>query len=198
MTPCPQCLLVHQCVCPQVPQLSSALQLSLLMHDNEAQRDTNTGRWLNAALPGCHSFSWSRVEPNAALNERIADPDYYSLLVYPGEQSLNLDDALEQARVLGCQPHFILLDGTWQEAKKMERKSPWLEDLPRVTLSPQQLSRYRLRRNQSDGHLCTLEVGCELLRAIGEAHNAEQLDAFFAEFMAIFQADKSGHCWQRP
>ncbi|QSA20154.1 DTW domain-containing protein, partial [Vibrio furnissii] len=37
-------------------------------------------------------------------------------------------------------PHFILLDGTWQEAKKMERKSPWLKDLPRVALSPQQLS----------------------------------------------------------
>lgn len=198
MTPCPHCLLVHQCVCQQVPQLTSALQLSLLMHDNERSRDTNTGRWLTAALPDCQAFSWSRVEPNAALKARIADPSHYSVLVYPGEPSLHVEDALAQARALHRKPHFILLDGTWQEAKKMERKSPWLKDLPRVTLSPQQLSQYRLRRNQSDGHLCTLEVGCELLRALDEAPQADALAAFFAQFMAIFQADKSGHRWPHP
>lgn len=198
MTPCPHCLLVHQCVCQQVPQLTSALQLSLLMHDNEWSRDTNTGRWLTATLPDCQAFSWSRVEPNAALKARIADPGHYSVLVYPGEPSLRVEDALAQARALHRKPHFILLDGTWQEAKKMERKSPWLKDLPRVTLSPQQLSQYRLRRNQSDGHLCTLEVGCELLRALDEAPQADALAAFFAQFMAIFQADKSGHRWPHP
>ncbi|WP_338137227.1 tRNA-uridine aminocarboxypropyltransferase [Vibrio furnissii] len=198
MTPCPHCLLVHQCVCQQVPELTSALQLSLLMHDNERSRDTNTGRWLTATLPDCQAFSWSRVEPNAALKARIADPSHYSVLVYPGEPSLHVEDALKQARALHRKPHFILLDGTWQEAKKMERKSPWLKGLPRVTLSPQQLSQYRLRRNQSDGHLCTLEVGCELLRALDEAPQADALAAFFAQFMAIFQADKSGHRWPHP
>ncbi|TRN20738.1 DTW domain-containing protein [Vibrio furnissii] len=190
--------MVHQCVCQQVPQLTSALQLSLLMHDNERSRDTNTGRWLTAALPDCQAFSWSRVEPNAALKARIADPSHYSVLVYPGEPSLHVEDALAQARALHRKPHFILLDGTWQEAKKMERKSPWLKDLPRVALSPQQLSQYRLRRNQSDGHLCTLEVGCELLRALDEAPQADALAAFFAQFIAIFQADKSGHRWPHP
>lgn len=193
--PCSQCQLVHQCVCHRVPTLASSLQLSLLMHANEALRDTNTGRWLQSALPGCQDFTWSRIEPNAALQARIASSDYYSVLVYPGEQSLSLEEVLQHAHHQARQPHFILLDGTWQEARKMERKSPWLDELPRVILTPQQRSSYRLRRNQNEGHLCTLEVGCELLRAIGEPQHAEQLNIFFAEFMQIFQADKSGHRW---
>ncbi len=40
-------------------------------------------------------------------------------------------------------PLFILLDGTWSEARKMFRKSPYLEHLPVLSLAPEQLSRYK-------------------------------------------------------
>lgn len=192
---CTNCGLQHQCLCDRIPQLRSQLQLSLLMHENEYQRDTNTGRWLRAAVPGCQDFGWSRVEPSPSLQQRIADPNLYSVLVYPDEQSLSPQQVLHQARHAAQQPHFIVLDGTWQEAKKMVRKSPWLDTLPSMQLMPQQQSAYQLRRNQSDGHLCTLEVGCELLQMLDEADNATQLIRFFTEFMQVYQADKSGHRW---
>lgn len=195
MSGCRSCGLQHQCVCKRIPQLSSALQLSLLTHNNEYQRDTNTGRWLRQALPGCQDFRWSRVEPSSGLQARIADPNLYPVLVYPDEHSLTPQQVLHQAHSSGQQPHFIVLDATWQEAKKMARKSPWLDALPRMQLMPKHQSAYRLRRNQSDGHLCTLEVGCELLDLLDETHNAAQMAHFFDVFMPIFQADKSGHCW---
>lgn len=195
MNGCSGCGLQHQCVCKRIPQLSSMLQLSLLTHDNEYQRDTNTGRWLRKALPGCQDFGWSRVTPSPGLQARIADQHLYSVLVYPDEQCMSTQQVLDAAAQAGQQPHFIILDATWQEARKMARKSPWLDALPRMQLTPQQQSAYRLRRNQSAGHLCTLEVGCELLQLLDEQDNATQMTRFFDQFMPIFQADKSGHGW---
>ncbi|WP_422640851.1 hypothetical protein [Vibrio aestuarianus] len=55
------------------------------------------------------------------------------------------------------------------------------------------MSVYTLRRNQSEGNLCTLEVGLELLNHINETTNADTLRDFFAYYMKVYQADKSGH-----
>jgi len=68
---------------------------------------------------------------------------------------------------------FLLLDGTWQEAKTLYRRGPLLlRQLPRVALSPNFSSTYRLRgdygwRNKfgdietKKGLLCTAEaVAC--------------------------------------
>lgn len=190
---CPSCGLQWQCVCQSIPKISSDLPLSLLMHENEYLRDTNTGKWLLAALPLCQAFKWSRVEKSAALDERIHNKDYLSFLVYPSEKSIPLQQALDSAKQHNKTAHFIILDGTWQEAKKMERKSPWLDNLPRVHLTPTQLSNYQLRRNQSEGHLCTLEVASEILALHENAAQAQLLNDFLTYFSRVFQADKSGH-----
>ncbi len=196
MTRCNKCGLQFQCICEDIPKLSCNIPLSLLMHENEYQRETNTGKWLLESLPECRDYQWSRVEANSALVERINSPQYLSLLIYPSEESISMDKAIEIARQENKTPHCIILDGTWQEAKKMERKSPWLEGIQRVHLSPEQLSCYQLRRNQSEGHLCTLEVAGELLKAQGFESEAEQLNYFLDYFSRVFHADKSGHRYQ--
>ncbi|CAM3122996.1 tRNA-uridine aminocarboxypropyltransferase [Vibrio diazotrophicus] len=192
---CPKCGLRLQCVCQNIPMLDSDMPLSLLMHENEYLRETNTGKWLLEALPLCQEFKWSRVEESRSLVARISNSEYLSFLVYPSEESIPLDVALETAKQLSKSAHFIVLDGTWQEAKKMERKSPWLDDVPRVHLTPSQVSNYQLRRNQSDGHLCTLEVASEILAISGNLSDAEKLNHFLAHFSKVYQADKSGHVY---
>jgi len=196
MKRCTKCGLQFQCICPQIPSLKSDIQLSLLMHENEYQRETNTGKWLLQSLPQCRDYSWSRVKPNPELQERINKPDSLSLLVYPSEESIPLDEAVKLAGQQGKTPHFIILDGTWQEAKKMERKSPWLNHVQRVHLTPDQHSDYQLRRNQSDGHLCTLEVAGEILKCLGCSQEAEQLNHFLSYFSKVYHADKSSHIYQ--
>lgn len=193
---CPRCRLQFQCLCSAVPSLSAPLQLSLLTHDNEWQRETNTGRWLTQSLDGCQAYSWSRVAANQALQARIAQPNTRSFLVYPTEESIDLATALRSLNQHES-AHFIVLDATWQEARKMERKSPWLAELPRVHLSINQPSAYRLRRNQHTGNLCTLEVGLELLRQVDAQPQADSLEQFYHHAMNVFQADKSGHLWQK-
>lgn len=191
---CPECGLKYQCLCAAIPQFSAPFQLSLLTHDNEWQRETNTGRWLIKSMTECHAYSWSRVSANTELQARITQPHTRSFLVYPSEESVALECAIHALKPEEI-AHFIVLDATWQEAKKMERKSPWLADLPRVHLTTQQASAYRLRRNQQQGNLCTLEVGLALLRQFQAKPQADALEQFYHYSMNVFQADKSGHCW---
>ena len=82
----------------------------------------------------------------------------------------------------GQRPLFVLLDGTWSEARKMFRKSPYLNRLPVLGLQPQTASRYRLRRSTQTHHLCTAEVAIQCLALAGDASAAHALDAWFDLF----------------
>lgn len=197
MSRCAKCGLQFQCICNQLPVLDSQLKLSLLTHENEFARPTNTGKWLVDALPECHSHLWQRNEEKPELATQLENKQQMPLLLFPHAHSIPLDQALQQCERTQQQPHFILLDATWQEARKIERKTHWLESVQRVAFIPSAPSAYQLRRNQKPGELCTLEVALELLTALKEDHNAKQLNHFFRFMMASYLADKSGHRLQQ-
>ena len=79
-------------------------------------------------------------------------------------------------------PLFVLLDATWPEARKMFRKSPYLNHLPVLSLQAGQLSSYRLRRSTRDDHLCTSEVAAACLALAGEPQAA----AVLADYLEVF------------
>ena len=79
-------------------------------------------------------------------------------------------------------PLFVLLDATWPEARKMFRKSPYLDHLPVLSLQPDQLSRYRLRRSTRDDHFCTAEVAALCLESAGEMRAARTLEVYLDVF----------------
>jgi DTW domain-containing protein YfiP len=79
-------------------------------------------------------------------------------------------------------PLFILLDATWPEARKMFRKSPYLDHFPVLSLQPEQISRYQLRRSRRDDHFCTSEVAGLCLELAGEPQAALVLQAYLEVF----------------
>jgi DTW domain-containing protein YfiP len=74
------------------------------------------------------------------------------------------------------------LDATWPEARKMFRKSPYLDHLPVLSLQPAQISRYRLRRSRRDDHFCTSEVAALCMDLAGEPLAAQTLEAYLDVF----------------
>ncbi|QNH98949.1 DTW domain-containing protein [Shewanella algae] len=62
---------------------------------------------------------------------------------------------------------LVILDATWLEAGKMYRQSPYLQSLARVELQAEQGSAFRLRRNQRQGGLCTLECIAAVWQDLG-------------------------------
>jgi DTW domain-containing protein YfiP len=79
-------------------------------------------------------------------------------------------------------PLFVLLDATWPEARKMFRKSPYLNHLPVLSLESEQISRYRLRRSRRDDHFCTSEVAALCMDLAGETLAAQTLEAYLDVF----------------
>ena len=79
-------------------------------------------------------------------------------------------------------PLFILLDATWPEARKMFRKSPYLDRFPVLSLQPEQISRYQLRRSRRDDHFCTAEVAGLCMDLAGEPQAAQVLQTYLDVF----------------
>ena len=173
------------CACALRPRMPTRAGVCLLMAPFEALKPSNTG-WLVAdVVPDTHAFAWSRTTVDPALLALLDDPRWQPIVVFPGEfaaperivTELPADSATATRR-----PLFILLDGTWAEARKAFRKSPCLDRIPVLSLQPQQLSRYRLRSAWHDHHLCTAEIAALCLAMAGDAPAAHALTAWLDVF----------------
>jgi len=80
---------------------------------------------------------------------------------------------------------LLLIDATWQESQKMMRQSPWLMQLPKLSLQASE-SHYLLRRNQSESGLCTLESLAHALQALQHRQSSQDLLQFFHIFQDAF------------
>jgi DTW domain-containing protein YfiP len=179
------------CMCalrPVVPVVNAGV--CLVMADIEALKPSNTGWLIADVVADTFAFEWARTVVDPALLALLADPQWQPYLVFPGEfvaaervvteVQLPIDSTASQHQ--GKRPLFVLLDATWPEARKMFRKSPYLDKLPVLSLQSEQLSRYKLRRSQRDEHFCTSEVAALCLALAGEQHVAETLEAYLDVF----------------
>ena len=156
--------------------------MCLLMADIEPLKPSNTGWLIADVVADTFAFGWARTEVDHALLALLNDPQWQPFVVFPAEFADDARVVHEVAHSDGKRPLFILLDGTWDEARKMFRKSPYLQNLPVLSLQPEQLSRYKLRRAQSEAHLCTAEVGAMCLALANDSQAAEALNAYFEVF----------------
>lgn len=190
---CERCRLFGPyCICDLQPATTARAGVCLLMGDIEAIKPSNTG-WLIADLvPDTHAFAWSRTVIDPALIALLNDPQWQPVVVFPGEfvdparvvTDLPVAVASDPLQPGGParRPLFVLLDGTWSEARKMFNKSRYLDGFPVLSLQPGQASNYRLRRSECADHLCTAEVAALCLQMAGDGPAADALSAWLAVF----------------
>ncbi|MDP2768848.1 MAG: tRNA-uridine aminocarboxypropyltransferase [Giesbergeria sp.] len=186
---CPGCRLVpSHCLCALHPLVPTRAGVCLLMADIEPLKPSNTGWLIADVVPDTFAFGWARTEVDPALLALLADPQWQPFVVFPGEfvapERVVHALAVPQAGYEPEQPRplFILLDATWPEARKMFRKSPYLDRFPVLSLAPDDISRYQLRRSRRDDHFCTSEVAALCLNLAGEPHAAQVLEAYLDVF----------------
>jgi len=150
------------------------MQLILLTHLRETYKTSNTGQLISRVISNVRTIIWQRTEADEILLKLIAEGEI--ALVFQQEKSIPSDN-ISQFK------HFILIDGTWQEARKIYNRSPYLHDLPCIQFTTDKKSRYNLRRNQLDGGLCTAECAIELLVATGLSAEAGLLGKEFSAFI---------------
>jgi DTW domain-containing protein YfiP len=158
------------------------MNIFLLTHQREITKKTNTGV-LASHIPGANVsvMLWERTRPNPALLACIEAGT--TALLYPSDDSSLVGGA-------GDFENYIIIDGTWQEARKIYNKSPYLKSLPAVKLSVDRGSAYTLRRNQKEQGLCTAECVIELWKARGFLSLAEQLQSEFELFLEANAASR--------
>ena len=187
---CNDCLLpTANCICEHVPEPQANSAFVFLMYKGECYKPTNTGRLIADVAKVNHAFTWHRTEPPPEFLALLNNPVYQPFIIFPHEYA----EPERRAHAVtdnGKVPLFIMLDGTWREARKMFRKSEYLKHLPVLGIKPQVNSEYKLREAAHAHQLCTAEVGVEVLKLAGEASAAQTLAHYFNVFRHFYVKGK--------
>ena len=89
------------------------------MYDDEILKPSNTGRLIADIVLDTFAYIWSRTEPNSDMLALLSDPQWQPVVIFPEEYS-------QPERVISRhhnplsnkKPLFVLLDGSWAQAKK--------------------------------------------------------------------------------
>ncbi len=189
---CSYCMLLpYLCICDIKKTLSTNSAFLLLMYDDEILKPSNTGRLIADLIPDTLAFIWSRTQPEPQLLELLKDPKWQPIVIFPEEYTAPERVMHKyQAPEKNKRPLFILLDASWAQAKKMFRKSPYLNNFPVLSFSPESISRYLLRKAVKDNQLATAEVAGRVLEFIGESENATIMDLLFETFKENYMVGK--------
>jgi DTW domain-containing protein YfiP len=188
-------LILSHCICALRPVVPTRAGVCLIMAEHEALKPSNTGWLIADVVPDTMAFGWARTEVDPALLAVLADPQWQPYVVFPGEfvaPERVITQLLPEQERCGFQRtrsrnhketaavHFARCDlaGSTQDIQK----SPYLEQFPVLSLLPEQLSRYRLRRSRRDEHLCTSEVAGLCLQLAGDVFAAQTLEAYLDVF----------------
>ena len=109
---------------------------------------------------------------NCYLNRIIENTSPF--LVFPHESAIPLEEVASK-KSGHLEPLFIIIDGTWTEAKKMVVQSENLHCLPKVKLQPSVPSAYQIRRQPAPQCLSTIEVAAALLQSYGLDQEASKV-----------------------
>lgn len=181
------------CICYKSLEVTTSAKIWILSTEKEFYRPSNTARLLKLINPNSTEILlWERTKKPEKLIENITNEKYETYLLFP------IEDDNEQYRNVeykntGKIPAFILIDGTWKEARKILRKSDYLNKLPRISLKPNFKSQYDLRRGATEGNLCTIEAAIEVLKINNELENSRAIDTFYNLFLRSYKAGASGH-----
>ena len=190
---CQRCLLPQaRCLCHMIQPRASRSRFCLIMFDTEPLKPSNTGRLIADILPETQAFLWSRTSPDPRLLAALQTTDYQPYLVFLADDARDTRQAVHCVATDAKPPLFVLLDGTWPEARKMFRKSPYLNALPLLSLEVNSPSRYHaLREASGAGQHCTAEIAAALLRQSGDEAAAEALAAHFERFRLRYLEGKT-------
>lgn len=150
------------CYCKNIQPIDCAINFVILIHPIEAKRRIATGRMSHLCLKGSHLIKGQNYSDNEKINSLIADPEYHSVILYPGQQSTNLSlisQAERQERFLiNKKLRIFVIDGTWATAGRMVYKSENLNKLPRIGFIPTRPSNFRVRKQPESHCYSTIEA----------------------------------------
>jgi DTW domain-containing protein len=193
-------LTAGMCICASHARLESSIAISVVMTRSEARSASNSARLLQLWLPHVALHVYGRAGARTDPEALVARPG--SALLFPG--------AAPGVPLPSDVRHLIVPDGTWTQARRIERRCFATSGLPLISLDGNWPSAYGLRRGRegagsepcasSDGSsnagsyakLCTFEATALALGLLDRASLARVLLERFVDWVRRAQRLKAG------
>lgn len=148
------------CMCPYIRPISTQTKFVILMHPMEFKKIKNgTGVLAHLMLSNSEIIIDVDFTDNRRVNELLDLEDNECFILYPGKTSLNLSRPSSAAR-LGAPENkrtIFILDATWPCAKKMLKLSSNLQNVPFVSFTNDQKSKFTIKQQPNELCLSTIE-----------------------------------------
>ncbi|CAM2888410.1 tRNA-uridine aminocarboxypropyltransferase [Vibrio mytili] len=197
---CQYCQVAQEyCLCALQPNVESDIACMLIVSENEVFKPSNTGRLIADTIQETYVYQWNRTEPSKEMLDLLNNEAYQPVIVFPDEyvdkpERLLKDMSPEHlVSTNGIQKKWLLIfiDGSWREARKIFRRSEYLQSLPVLSIEPQSLSEYVMRRSDNEQHLSTAEVATLVFQQAGEEHASRCLQLWFEAFRETYMLSKT-------
>jgi DTW domain-containing protein YfiP len=141
------------------------------MHPKEFKEEkAATGRFTHLCLENSEIHMGVCFDDHKEVLKIINNPDNLTMLLYPDKDAVNLSkNEFPLTSTANRQLVVIMLDATWRNAKKMYNKSRILQSLPKLMFTPEEKSRYLIKKQPHDWCLSTIEAAHELMKALEKA-----------------------------
>jgi len=153
-------------------------RVSLLMHAQEWNKSSNTGRLAHLCLPNSEiRFRGSRDGTPLDLSGLI-DEEYETWMLYLSPESETLSEELVEKTAKPVR--LLVLDGNWSQASRLGAKlGKQLKGVKHVMLSAGKPSEYRLRTEHHPDGLATFEAIARALGFLEGADVQEKMETLF-------------------
>ena len=167
---------VKACFCSSISSFATNCRIVLLMHPLEAKKShIGTGRMAHVALENSEIIVDNDFDDNPRFNKLITSKDYFPILLYPGEDSININETLIDHNLFQEKiPLIFILDGTWPCAKTMMKYTKKLHCLPKMSFSTNKESKFAIKHQPAKYCLSTIESIYYLLEGL-EKQNLENI-----------------------
>jgi DTW domain-containing protein YfiP len=187
---CPRCYQRREiCICPILPTVTTQTEFLILRHIYEAERPSNTGRLVTLAMPN------SRIIPCGGGTRIGLSPVDDEFLRVPGTWLLWPDGTGTQPNMSDLTPpdRVVVIDATWQLARRLYSSMPVLRALPRLVLPEPTRSRDRLREQHRSDGMSTLEAVAAAVAKLEGVEAARPLEKLYDEVVRRTTSLRWGH-----
>ena len=146
---CQQCTRPRsECYCDAIVECESPIRVLIIQHPQEVHHPYNTGRIVHQCLTNSELVV-AEVLDEALLNRLLQSN---STLLFPNMSWLS-PIAAETKTI----EQLVVIDATWNKAKKIMHLNPALQQLPRLALTGYTRSAYEVRKSSLPESLSTIE-----------------------------------------
>lgn len=179
------------CICDFIQPIDNQVEIGILQHPTETKQIKGTAIIATNSLQCCRYWIGESVTELPGLVDWLNDGKQVFLL-YPKTEDSHPFIKVQDVDVLKNQDKatfkILILDGTWRKTFKMMQLNPELQKLNRVVLIPNELSKYKIRKQKNEQSLSTVEAVYELLTQLeGAEINGDKFKPLLTAFEKMQQ-----------